>query len=284
MCPHVSGQIEGNDVINYILMFGAKDSPYRHSNELMLTDSVQQSSSGSDSGNTGNAEMGDTSNVDNVDIDILMDELDAADVFKVESEEKWTVDEDEVAPLQLNMEHIAGPITPTIKQNGFSAQSSPSSQRSSFGRGYRTESPLSAQSPTKIPVAQFAAIMESAEKQYDVDSLVHRLGTTPSGQIPLKRIHEFDGMLNSKQSNKRMMDDLVRSGLESQCINEEEEEMEMMEREMAMKKLENDQFVIIEDYDQCDDLDIIQDVEPEVAVELIDEDSVPREHAPIFVD
>ncbi len=201
----VRGQIDGNDAIDYILTFGAKDS---HS-ALTVPSS------------------GDT--VPSVDIDHLMDELDAVNAFNVGDDEMDSVhccndDDDGARSLRLSTEHV-------------------------LCSSEHVQSPLSAQSPSKISIAHFAAIMESAEKQYDVDSLVHRLGPTPSGKIPLQRIHEFDGMLCSKESDRRIIDDLMSSGIEAHCRCADDKDTQM-----AIAKMQQNEFVIIEDHeDQWDE-------------------------------
>merc|ERR1711933_21787 len=61
----------------------------------------------------------------------------------------------------------------------------------------------------KISASRFSHIMEHTEKEYDIEALVHSLAPTPSGHIRLSSINTFDGVIRSRQSICKMMDDMV---------------------------------------------------------------------------
>merc|ERR1712129_422680 len=73
----------------------------------------------------------------------------------------------------------------------------------------------------KISVPRFCEIMEHTEKEYDIDALVKCLEPTPSGHIRMSSINSFDGVIRSRKSICKMMDEMVDSIAKEYFCNDE---------------------------------------------------------------
>ena len=61
----------------------------------------------------------------------------------------------------------------------------------------------------KISVPRFCELMEHSEKEYDIQALIESLAPTPSGHIQLSSINTFNGVIRTRDSICKMMDDMV---------------------------------------------------------------------------